>query len=96
MAEPTAVIYARYSSELQAQASIEDQIGLCRALAERLGCRVGEVFADRAMSAATSLRPGYQALLASVRARARSIWCWRRAWTGCRATRRTWPPSTSG
>ena len=67
MAKPTAVLYARYSSELQSQASIEDQIGLCRALAERLGCKVGEVFADRALSAASSLRPGYQALLASVR-----------------------------
>ena len=67
MAESRAVIYARFSSELQSQASIEDQIGLCRELAGRLGCTVEEVFADRAMSAATSLRPGYQALLAALR-----------------------------
>ena len=34
---PKAVIYSRFSSELQRDASIEDQIRLCRARIEREG-----------------------------------------------------------
>ena len=62
-----AALYARYSSDAQRAASIEDQVRLCRALAERQGWEVAEVFADRAVSAASRHRPGYQAMLDQVR-----------------------------
>ena len=62
-----AVIYARYSSENQREASIEDQLRLCK---ERIASErwdLVQVFQDRAMSGSSSLRPGYQALLAGAR-----------------------------
>src|SRR5204863_501319 len=46
----------------------EDRVRLCRELASRQGCSVIEVYADRALSAASSLRPGYQGMLTRVRA----------------------------
>ena len=61
-----AVIYARYSSDLQREASIEDQVRECSRLAERLGYQVIEVFSDSAMSGSTDNRPGLQKLLAYV------------------------------
>jgi DNA invertase Pin-like site-specific DNA recombinase len=61
-------IYARYSTDLQRDASIEDQIRVCRARAEREGWPVVEAYTDHATSGATTLRPGYQALLAALRA----------------------------
>jgi DNA invertase Pin-like site-specific DNA recombinase len=61
-------IYARYSSDQQREASIEDQIRICRARAAREGWTVVEVITDSAVSGATTLRPGYQALLAAMRA----------------------------
>ena len=56
-------VYARYSSDLSRDASIEDQVRLCRAYAERAGWTVTEVFEDRAISGASTIRPGYQRLL---------------------------------
>ena len=64
----SAVIYARYSSDLQREASIEDQLRLARDLAERHGWEIEEVFVDRAASAASANRPGYKAMLELVRA----------------------------
>lgn len=61
-------LYARFSSDLQRAASIEDQLRLCAARAERDGWTVVGTFADAAISGATMLRPGYQALLAAMRA----------------------------
>ena len=61
------VVYARYSSDQQRDASIDDQIRICRVRAEREGWEVGEIFTDHAISGATLLRPGYQALLAHLR-----------------------------
>ncbi|CAH0150504.1 recombinase family protein [Roseomonas sp. CECT 9278] len=61
------VLYARYSSDLQSAASIEDQLRLCTARAEREGWTIVSTFADAAISGATLLRPGYQAMLAAIR-----------------------------
>ena len=61
-------LYARYSSDQQREASIEDQLRICRVRAEREGWTVVEVFADAAISGATTLRPGFQALLTAMRA----------------------------
>ena len=58
-----AVVYARFSTELQRDASIEDQVRVCEAHAMRLGWKVMEIYADHGMSGATVLRPGYQRLL---------------------------------
>lgn len=62
-----AVIYARYSSDSQREASIEDQVRLCRELAAARGWSVGEIYADHALSGASVLRPGYQRLLEDMR-----------------------------
>ncbi|MEM1152419.1 MAG: recombinase family protein [Pseudomonadota bacterium] len=60
----TVAIYARYSSDLQREASIEDQVRICRALAEKEGWTVANVYSDASISAAsTLLRPGLQALM---------------------------------
>jgi len=56
-------IYARFSSEMQRDASIEDQIRLCRERADREDWHVVETFADRAVSGASMLRPGLQSLV---------------------------------
>lgn len=56
-------IYARFSSEMQRDASIEDQFRLCRERADREGWHVVETFADRAISGASMLRPGLQSLI---------------------------------
>ncbi|PZW37679.1 resolvase-like protein [Humitalea rosea] len=61
-------LYARYSSEQQRNASIEDQVRICRARAEREGLQVVEVYVDHAMSGASSHRPGYQVLLGAMAA----------------------------
>ena len=56
-------IYARYSSDNQRDASIEDQIRLCRLHAEKQGWHVVEQYTDHAISGASLLRPGIQALI---------------------------------
>ena len=63
-----AVIYARFSSENQREASIEDQIRLARAHIEGRGWTFLHAYNDRAISGASALRPGYQRLLADARA----------------------------
>jgi DNA invertase Pin-like site-specific DNA recombinase len=45
-----AVIYARYSSDLQREASIEDQLSLCAERAKREGWTVVGNYSDRAAS----------------------------------------------
>ena len=62
-----AVIYARFSSESQRDASIEDQLRVCKARIAAEGWELVQVFQDRALSGSSTLRPGYQALLAGAR-----------------------------
>jgi site-specific DNA recombinase len=56
-------IYARFSSALQSEASIEDQLRICRERAEREGWTVTEIFTDMAISGASMQRPGVQRLM---------------------------------
>jgi DNA invertase Pin-like site-specific DNA recombinase len=56
-------IYARYSSDNQRDASIADQLRVCREFAVRQGWMVVEEFTDHAISGATLLRSGFQALM---------------------------------
>jgi site-specific DNA recombinase len=56
-------IYARYSSDQQRDASIEDQVRLCKERAAREGWDVAGVYTDHAISGASLMRPGIQQLL---------------------------------
>lgn len=58
-----AAIYARYSSDNQRDASITDQLRICREFAARQGWTVVQEFTDHAISGATLLRSGFQALM---------------------------------
>ena len=44
-----AVIYARYSTDLQSAASVDDQVRLCRERIERDGYELVQVYSDRAV-----------------------------------------------
>jgi len=57
--------YARYSSDQQRDASLEDQLRNCRAYAARQGWPAPEEFTDAAMSGARNDRPGYLRLIAA-------------------------------
>ena len=63
---PVAVCYARFSSELQRDASIVDQHRACSAEIGRQGWQAGPAYADHAVSGSTALRRGYQDLLDGV------------------------------
>ena len=56
-------IYARYSSDNQRDASIEDQVRICRERAESEGWHLFNCYSDHAASGASLLRPGIQMLL---------------------------------
>jgi site-specific DNA recombinase len=56
-------IYARYSSDNQRDASIADQLRICREFAARQGWTVVQEFTDHGISGATLLRSGFQALM---------------------------------
>src|SRR5215831_8067273 len=64
-----AVIYARFSSDLQRDESIEDQVEVCRREVERQGWTVTKVYADRAQSGASRFRPQYQQMIADAERR---------------------------
>src|SRR5579872_1575298 len=83
-----AVIYARYSTDLQREASIEDQVRVCRQRIKREGWKLGATYSDAASSGTSRLRPGYQKLLDDARAGAFDVVLPRR-WTGSPAIRRT-------
>lgn len=67
------VVYARFSSDAQRDASIEDQARVCSAWVESQGGRVAEVLADRGLSGTTTARPALQDLLARAAARPRRV-----------------------
>src|SRR5690349_4536912 len=58
-----AVAYARYSSEQQRAASIDDQLRNCRRRAEAEQWTIVREYADRAISGADSSRPQYREML---------------------------------
>ena len=62
-----AAIYARYSSDLQSEASIDDQVRLCQKRIDSEGWSLTEIYPDRAISGASTLRPGYQKMLEDAR-----------------------------
>ena len=59
-----AVIYARYSSDNQREASIEDQLEVCRRYIERQGWTLVRNYEDRALSGASDQSPAYLQMLA--------------------------------
>jgi site-specific DNA recombinase len=68
-----AAIYARYSTELQRDASIEDQVRLCTSRIDTEKWTPAGVYTDHAMSGSIRMRPGYQKLLEDARAGAFDI-----------------------
>ncbi|MEE7460613.1 recombinase family protein [Methylobacterium fujisawaense] len=69
-----AVIYARYSTDLQSDRSIADQVEVCRAFCARNGWHVVEVYTDRAQSGASMIgRDGLMALVEAGKRRAFDI-----------------------
>ena len=58
-----AVVYARYSSDLQSEASIADQIEVCRRYAVERGWTITQTYTDAAISGASRFRPAFQNLL---------------------------------
>lgn len=57
------IIYARYSSHAQKDASIEQQVKEGYAHAEKLGIRIEKVYSDRAISGKTDRRPDFQRMM---------------------------------
>ena len=55
----TAVIYARYSSAMQRDTSIEQQVSACMKFAERQELTVLRVYDDHAMTGTNDSRPQF-------------------------------------
>ena len=71
-----AVIYARYSSDLQSASSIEDQVRLCRERLAQDDHSVVEIYSDHAISGGSlHRRVGMQSLLADAQARRFDVVC---------------------
>ncbi len=62
-----AAIYARYSTDLQSDASIEGQRRLCLRLVTGNGWSEADTYSDRGISGASHLRPAYQRVLEDAR-----------------------------
>ena len=58
-----AVIYARYSSHSQRDASIEQQVAACRRFADRQDIEIIEIYEDRATTGTNDRRPGFQKMV---------------------------------
>ena len=61
----TAVIYARYSSDKQREASIDDQLRVCREFCAREKIEVVATYADYALSGKTDQRPEFRRMIAN-------------------------------
>lgn len=61
----TAVIYARFSSSKQREASIEDQLRICHEWCQREGYTVVREYCDRAASGRSASRPEFQRMIAN-------------------------------
>lgn len=61
----TAVIYARFSSSKQREASIEDQLRVCREWCGREGYAIVAEYCDHAISGRTDDRPEFQRMVAN-------------------------------
>jgi len=84
-------IYARFSTELQQERSIEDQFALCRAYAAKNGLDVAGTYDDRARSGASILgRDGLMRMMDAARDGAFDV-----IWIASRAIRKTSPDSGS-
>lgn len=65
-----AAIYARFSSDMQNDKSIDDQIAHCRELCAREGMTVVATFDDRAISGSSAInRPGFGDMMSAAEAR---------------------------
>ena len=64
-----AAIYARYSSDNQREASIEDQVEVCRRYADLQGWEVVKVYPDYALSGASRFRPAFEQMQVDAEAR---------------------------
>ncbi len=58
-------IYARYSSDLQSDASIEDQIRVCSEKANSENWKIMNCYTDAGISGASLMRPGIQSLISA-------------------------------
>jgi DNA invertase Pin-like site-specific DNA recombinase len=57
------VIYARYSTDMQREESIEGQVKACMDMAEKDGIHIVKVYTDRAMTGKNDNRPEFQQML---------------------------------
>ena len=62
-----AVIYARFSSSAQREASIEQQITVCTAFAKQNGYNVLQTYSDRALTGRTANRPQFLQMIRDAR-----------------------------
>jgi len=62
-----AVIYARFSSSAQREASIEQQVTVCKQFAAREGYNVLQTYSDRALTGRTDRRPQFLQLIRDAR-----------------------------
>lgn len=58
------VIYARYSSDRQREESIEGQLRVCKDFCKHNDLEVVDTYIDRALTARTDRRPGFQQMIA--------------------------------
>lgn len=65
MSQKTAVIYARFSCSKQREASIEDQLRVCRDWCVREGYAIVAEYSDHAISGRTDDRPQFQQMISN-------------------------------
>jgi DNA invertase Pin-like site-specific DNA recombinase len=68
-----AAIYARFSTDLQSAASIDDQVRVCRERIQRDGHKMVQVYSDRAISGAYRV-PGILSFMTDGTAMGARLW----------------------